>query len=537
MNGLPLSKALFINSDIQNLCRREPASVTEDEMKELLRHYNLLDGLVSIGKLSVFIYNDHSKNKLGKAIYKNPDSGLLVSQFALAYLANMFLISGANDFKDKKISEKENLFGICNAYNHSLIIPLSSNIPQKNFFQALMVRLSFEQIRFQTNLINTMARTYILFENVAQNKRPVKIENLHTLFEKTTGITIKEYFIYSLLVFTAIQETPTFNIDRFLNSDIPHLKHLLIRDKIYKYLNILTASYRQFRTTDQQLNSTLNPIYTKTRFNSLWIYPIIEVDNKTESGSYVIPNVCVFLQKAFGDLYWWFHMHFEKEQKQLEFRDYFGSVFQEYVGLILKTIYPEEQVHEEITYGKTSNRFVDWWITRGDKVYLFEAKSNQFSLLNRQTGDADKIMQNEVKKIADGIEQLHRRVKDIDKYEELKQLRGKRLVCVLVFFDFPFMSSALYDLQIKEELLVREKSKGSDGLSSFEVFRLNIDELESFATTSKQIELEEIFPKYRSDPTKSFLSVVAEESKDGLGNDYLEKAYEDFWNLIDPRAN
>ena len=63
-----------------------------------------------------------TKNKIGGAAYNDP-SGVIITQFGLAYLANMLLISGSNDYKNKEISDRQNLLTLMNIYSNDLVAP------------------------------------------------------------------------------------------------------------------------------------------------------------------------------------------------------------------------------------------------------------------------------------------------------------------------------------------------------------------------------------------------------------------------------
>ena|SRR5881628_2550801 len=69
------------------------------------------------------------------------------------------------------------------------------------------------------------------------------------------------------------------------------------------------------------------------------------------------------------------------------------------------------------SYAK-GNSFVDWWVERGTRTYLFEAKAYQFSLPSRQTGERDVVVEREIKKVADAIKQVYKRIRDIPHYPD-----------------------------------------------------------------------------------------------------------------------
>jgi len=526
-------RPLRAEADIIQLHHMNKGTATEADFRNVLRRYSLREGLISLGRISNYIFGTEDQNKIGQAAYREPHTGVIITQFALAYLANILLISGTNDYKSKRISEKDNLLALCNSYNNCLIDPaLTKNgrITDENRFRSFMIRMDFQQMEYQFAPHYMMASTIVIFNELIQKVKPNKFEPLSQVFQKETGLSVYDYLRLCAAISAGSQKTATFSIATFSKANIPQLRDVLVEEKIVKLLNILKADYRKFRKEDASANERLNPIFTKTRLNPLVIYPIIETDAKYLGHSYVIPNVILYIRKSFGGLYWWFHRYFESKGEQQDFRNYFGYVFQEYVGRILKGIYGAKNVHGEIPYGKHS-KFIDWWVEKDDKVYLFESKAYQFTLLSKQTGGSERIIANEVKKIAEAIEQVYNRVQDIPKFEELERFRGKRVIPFIVFMDIPFVSGYFYEPWIKKELGRIERGEQITGLKNFTIFLMNIEELELYDEAASTVELEDAFSKIKKDTKESFTSFLEKEKGASLRNRYLNEVYKDFWEI------
>ncbi|MGR3310149.1 MAG: hypothetical protein ACUZ77_05175 [Candidatus Brocadiales bacterium] len=529
-------RMLIANPDIANLHSKPEGTVTEEDLKTVLRRYNLREGLITLGRESNLIFSGRHPKNMVRFAYQEPQTGITITQSALAYLANLLLISGANDYRSRSIGDKNNLLALCNIYNNCLVQPESSQNFEKmdkgDKFLSVMVRLNSEQITCQFNRVHLIAGTLVLFKELINKVVPSKFDNLSVIFEQETGLTIYVYFRLAIHTFVGSQDTATFRMQVFTEAKIPKMEDILTEEKANKFLAILKTDYRAFRNKDRELNKNLNPIFTKTRFNPLNIFPIIETDPKHFGNPFVIPNFSCYFKKAFGGLYWWFHHYFEAKGQQQDFRNYFGYVFQEYVGLILKNIYGEQNVRSEVTYNK-DKKFIDWWIERGEKIYLFEVKAYQFALMSLQTGDKELIVNNEIKKIADAIEQVYRRVKDIPKYQELYLFKGKKLIPVIVFMDMPLISiRAIYEKFIKEALEKRDSEKKLDGLKKFQFFLMNIEELELYDDAVDKIELEEVFLEVEKDNREDFFSVVKKVKGSNLRNRFLDETYKKFWEEI-----
>lgn len=532
----PKGRMLIANSDLVELHQKPDGKVTEEDLKTVLKRYNLRDGLITLGRASNYIFSNGDPNNIGRAVHREPQTGAIVSQFALAYLANMLLISGANDYKSKFIGEKDkdNWLILCNIYSNQLIQPELKDdfgVMDKTKLRSMMIRMYFEQMTYQFAPAPLISRTIVLFNELAKKIQPGKFENLSTIFEKETGLNIYDYICLAMAVWAGAQKTSTFRIDMFTRATISKMKDVLTEDKLKKFLSILKADYKTFRETDANLNKNLKPELTKTRFNPLHIFPIIETDAKNLGDPYVIPNVTCFTKKAFGGLYWWFHLYFEKNNKQQDFRNYFGYVFQEYVGIILKGVFGDDKVHPEVVYDK-DKKFIDWWVKRDEKIYLFEVKANQFSLASMQTGDNETIANNEIKKIVDAVEQVYRRVADIPRHKELKMFQGRTTVPFVIFMNVPFITGNMYEELILEALKQREKDKNLPGLKDFVCYLLNVEEFELFDGVVGKIELEDVYPAVKKDLREGFLSIIAKAKGSPLRNSYLDKVYMEFWKTI-----
>lgn len=520
---------LFANSDIGELKNKPEGTVTEKELKEVLRRYNLRDALIILGQISTRVFNDNSEYRIGRAAVREPNTGVFITQFALAYLATALITSGANDHKSKHLGEKENVLTLLNIYSNSLIFPEIKHENGKTFtrkdFASSLVRMYGEQFEYQFDYMHLIARSLVIFLDMINVVTPQKSEQYNVIFERETGLTLNDYFCLVMAVWAASQKTATFRKEVLTEAQIPSMQSVLTDEKVTNFLDILAVDYKTFRDEDAVANENLGKEYTKTRFNPLLVYPIIKTD-RVETDPYVIPNTLAFLKRGYGGLYWWFHRFFEKDGNQQDFRNYFGMVFEQYVGRILKYAYGEQNVHPEIVYPK--GKYIDWWVEQGDTVYLFEAKAYQFALPTKQTGDIELLAKEVKSKIVKSIKQVYGRLSEIDSYNELSALRGKRTVPIVVFMEIPLASGHLYKELIDEELQTLE-NEGFVGIKDSKIHFLNIEELEFYGDVVNIAPIEDIFSGYENDLRESFTSIIQKKLGRWPKNPYLEKEYSRFW--------
>lgn len=525
------STVLICDREIHELHSKPEGSVTEGELLELLRKYNIRDGLIVLGKLSNFIFTAHDKNSLGKSGYREPITGIISTQFALAYLANAIILSGANDYKAKQLGDKQNLLVLCNLYGNGLVSPemqRNKSIPfDETDLASAFVRMWGEQFEYQFDTVLLISRNIVIFTETIKKVLPTKFEELEIIFQRETGLTFREYFFLAMAVFAAAQSTATFRKEVLTEAAIPSMRSLLTDEKVTAFLDILSADYVKIREEDARMNGSLDPVLTKYRFNPLDIYPIIQTD-RTGLDPYVIPNIITCIKRAFGGLYWWFHRHFEAKGNQQDFRNYFGEVFEQYVGMLLKQIYGEGNVHPEIIYPK--GKFIDWWVEHNGKIYLFEAKAYQFALRTKQTGSQELVHKEVVSKVVQSVEQVFNRISEIDTYDELAVLRGKEIIPIIVFMDMPFISSNLYKKPFLDKEIEKLESSGLTGIKAANIHFLNVEELELYHAAIEKIPLEEVFARYKDNPAEGFTSIIAKVVGKRLRNPYLDKIYKDMWN-------
>ena len=90
----------------------------------------------------------------------------------------------------------------------------------------------------------------------------------------------------------------------------------------------------------------------------------------------------------------------------------------------------------------------------------------------------------------------------------------------------------MYEELIKEALEKIETDKSLPGLKDFQVFLMNVEELELFDGATDKIELEDVFPAFKKDIREGFLSIVQKVKGKSLKNRFLDETYVKFWHQI-----
>lgn len=221
------------------------------------------------------------------------------------------------------------------------------------------------------------------------------------------------------------------------------------------------------------------------------------------------------------------------EDPLVSFRTPFGEVYEQYVGLVLKDMYGEENIHGQIPYQKDGkSESIDWYKEEGNKLYLFEAKANQFRLQSRQKGYREQLIEYEFPKIKYAVNQMFNRKKDIYTCKELARFRGKEVIPIVVFLDMPFISNPGLAVWAKDAQMELAKEKGNPELEEFKVHFLNIQDLECFDAVVDKTAIEDVLEQAENQKV-GFETILRQIlGKPKLKNRLLDRTVEEFLGSI-----
>jgi len=138
-----------------------------------------------------------------------------------------------------------------------------------------------------------------------------------------------------------------------------------------------------------------------------------------------------------------------------------------------------------------------------------------------------------LKKVVGTIKQMFERVQDIDRYTELTKFRGKAIRCVGVFYDIPFISTDVYNADIKAALLGMNSKY--PGIKDFKYTLISVEELEDYQYVKAHVTIEEVTARVRSTPGSGFtvevMKILKEKNLDGkTTRNLLDKKFDEFFS-------
>lgn len=503
---------------------------------DTLRKYNLKDALQVITILSQMIYREnptyHNFRPFG-LICKNGE--MLTTMSILADLTYHFILSGANDRNNSKISNKAFFNGITlSRLCHYHLDTQKFNEKIFNIYNLLQI-LAKEQGQMQLPIIPALARNFIMFEIIAKGKdlyekHPNLSKSIFTKFEESLIVTYKEYFQITFLIFAFVLYDKRTVLDPKILADLDVKHNVFTLDKISQILEYLSASYDDYKQLASD-SVSINPLYQK---------PIIKFDDK-RFGKYTCPNLSIFLEKCWNGLFYDAEKYYKENlQKNPNdtIREIFGYIFEEYIGILIKETLSNATIYPEITYIKKKNQFhfFDWIIeierNETREYYLIEVKSSEVP--NRYCYDEqlnNYYKQDVIKRINKGIQKLS----DIENVEELSFLKGKKIYPIFIFKDLPFVNSTVInDLLIScsedyQELCTKIKNN--------ELYIFNVDSFENFIEMMKDetFNIEWLFNEQKDKPNENLNSIM--QKKYGstlLRNSYLETIFNEIFKSLIP---
>lgn len=453
---------------------QENKEISESELKLILEQYNLSDALVKHSQKSFELFDSKQK-------FINTEFGTMIPESAFAYLANLHILSGADDSKVKKISENDNHVAICNIYTNCL------KFSDEGRF-SFITRVNNEQFIYQRDHVILCGRGYSLFTDILSlSPKSAVIEEL---FLRSSGLTFQEFFFAGMLFF-AYSQGKAFSMQTIYNdlllARISKLNTFVADGgkKLKAALSFYSFDYEGYRKESEERQRALavDEDFSRSKPNILNLRPLVLMQN----GQYVIPSFRAFFNMMSYGLYWRVFDLCEAESPGggKSFKDIFGKdIFENYVGKILASIF-KEKIEKQYEYEKGMYT-LDWHCFSNEELFFFEAKAYQFPLVLNTTGDQSAWIKYLKKNIEEVIVQINKRIDDIESssYKKLDCFHGKKISIFVIFYDIPLITCKIYQDMIREH--IAQNNLNPKGRA---IYFLDIEDLESIENLSCPNEL------------------------------------------------
>ncbi len=343
----------------------------------------------------------------------------------------------------------------------------------------MMLRVVSSQFPFEPGLFSKFSRPAVLFHEIPQelkNLPDIPEFDFDSKFKAITGVSVIDFITIGFVIFSVCRGNFVVSHDYFkkmrkqgINVSDPSLRAVLnqlIADK-----SKLVQLYENRKNPDRR--------FRMYDFNPLFSYPIIRpCQNKqfsTPDKDFIhapVPEL-VASRMSSGIFYQMFNKY------GTEFSEYFGFVFERYVGLVLeKCLLSSQQLLSESDirkfYPAKKGKAPDWIIVDGSTVLLFECKATRFSRAAQAIASEDSVnislaqVKKGLKQLASFISACQAKISELQKFHHCSTFKP-----IIVSLEPLFLiNSELFREHINTLLT-------AEGVTGIDWQILSIDELEA----------------------------------------------------------
>lgn len=275
------------------------------------------------------------------------------------------------------------------------------------------LRLVASQFIYKVDYFGQYPRSLILYEELPPTlaaRQDIPPFDLAAAFEALNGVPLTDYIKVGFVAWAAARSE---NRLGFTRNDFEQVRArgislpgdaeiLPMLDQITTTQGTFVAEYTERKNADRR--------FAMYDFNPLLLQPIVrpyQFDElpPPEEDAMVVPLPNLILSRvSVGIFYQLFNSH------RTEFSQYFGHLFSEYVGVVLRnslssgTLLSEHDIRK--TYSEEEGKVPDWVIIDGTTAILIECKSTRFTRAALTTGDEDAVNKSLVQTVS-GLKQLN----------------------------------------------------------------------------------------------------------------------------------
>ena len=274
-----------------------------------------------------------------------------------------------------------------------------------------LLRIFGNQAPYSIDFFGQQARPLLLFQEIpkqiAGSKHVPKFD-LEDSFQKINGVSLTDFINVGYVSFAAALSNAGFTRSYFEkarsedfnlpkgNLILPALNKLAADARKLKHL------YLKYRSNDRR--------FAMYDFNPLFLFPIVRPWQQKKAflmdlDRLVAPIPNLLLYRISTGVFYDLFNHFKTD-----FSNYFGHVFEAYIGRILRhsfrstNLLPEDVIRK--TYSPEKGKVPDWIIIDGATAILVECKATRFSRSALITGE-ESAVNDSLKQVIKGLRQLH----------------------------------------------------------------------------------------------------------------------------------
>jgi len=311
--------------------------------------------------------------------------------------------------------------------------------------------LANQQRRFQEFPKNLMGRYFLLYKIIPDEiGGDIKLsESIQTV----CGIKLERVWMLLIKTLFGYNGGWSFN-NNFHGLNEPPLN--ITEEELKKFFDFFSLTFEDFKkdadNEDKSLLGQSTQFYGYSPFDS---HPILKLNNQ-----FLILSSHYFVSWLMYPLYFKLLDHYQEgeDRAQNAFSDYFGKVFQEYVGKQLSYLGDSSEIISEIEYDNDNKKFVDWILKYDTSAVFFEVKKNVLPQKAKYELDIVKIKSCLNNNIILALKQIYKKIGHLSEHKSgLDNLYDlENIYPVVITFDDTYMLNEKFIRNIIDEELAEE---------------------------------------------------------------------------------
>jgi len=505
-----------------------------------------INSLADLDKLEAYIGKEFGKLKLGDVLHslyllKKSSPELRPFMIAGASLFAVRFCPPSNASQLIKNYDIRFLIDLCNKYYLADPITFDQDLHDE-FIDSnpvfMMLRLASSQFPFEPGRFSEFSRPSLLFHEIPkqlQGLPGIPQFDFESRFQDITGVSVLDFITTGFIISAASQGNFAVNRDYFKKTrkqgiSIPNDQ--VVRD----ILNQLVADkFNLIELYEKRKNADRR--FRMYDFNPLLSYPVIKpCQNKQFSTSdkdfmhAPVPEL-VGSRISTGIFYQMYNAHSTKSGN--EFSDYFGYVFERYVGLVIENCITSEQLLSEADirrfYPTNKGKVPDWILIDGSTLTLFECKATRFSRA-AQAIASEEAVNSSLAQVKKGLKQLSSFMSACrSQVQELERFHGcTTLKPILVSLEPLHLINSTFFREHINSLLAGE------GVTGLDWQILSVDELEALQPhIAPGFKLAQVLNDLLTKTFNDVLQELSSQTQRTFAHSFLYQKQEELYQRLD----
>ncbi len=298
---------------------------------------------------------------------------------------------------------------------------LATEPPESLLLEQVFFQIAKQQFPFQTGAdMYAFGRSIVLFRDVpnllASNEHTPPM-NLDGKFREITGMSLIQFMWTGLLVWGASKLGKAFSLFdlstltneirgrwRGDTQDLPTL------EAVQHFLDYVSLDMNEFANKIDDVRKQDERFITAD-FQPLLQFPVV----RTGTDKYIAPIPKLLIDRITDGLFHDLANSMSGSGSENPFREYFGKLFERYVGLQLEMVFGTDQLFPEKEYGRDreGKRTPDWVVNDRDLPLAIECRSSTFRLETQKYADPEKIARDLGRIGVDTVSRIRPKIDDI----------------------------------------------------------------------------------------------------------------------------